>query len=135
MAIEVEAVATARLADAPSRTRVLVVDDEPLIGRVLARLLAPLADVVAETRGEDALLRVRRGETFDVIFLDVRMPEMDGPTVYAELLRLAPHLATHVIYLTGDPRDRALTAGVAVLPKPFEPAAVCALVWARAQQG
>jgi CheY-like chemotaxis protein len=68
-----------------AHARVLVVDDEPAIGRALARLLErDLHHVVVVGRGEDAL-HLLLSERFDVILCDVTMPEMTGIELYERL--------------------------------------------------
>lgn len=61
--------------------RILLVDDDPIVVRVLQTQLARLGfdDVVAMTRATDALARLRAGgASLDLILLDLQMPEMDG---------------------------------------------------------
>jgi CheY-like chemotaxis protein len=83
------------------RARVLVVDDEVAIGRMLKRSLAAHHDVVAMTSGKDALLRIAAGEVFDVILSDLMMPEVSGMEMHAQLRALAPDQAERMIFLTG----------------------------------
>lgn len=64
--------------------KLLVVDDEELIRSVLGNFLESMGHEVAHaTNGAEALFRVKE-MTPDVIFLDIRMPHMDG----IEALRL-----------------------------------------------
>ncbi len=83
------------------RGRVLIVDDEPLIGRALGRSLAGSHDVVAVTRAADAVERIARGERFDAILCDLMMPETSGMDLHAELLRNHPDLAERMVFITG----------------------------------
>ena len=63
-----------------TNVRVLVADDEPLARRGIRQLLTPHADmtVVGETRNGPETLRALDALHPDLLFLDVRMPEMDG---------------------------------------------------------
>ncbi len=81
--------------------RILVVDDEPLVGKALKRVLGPKHDVVLATSAKQGLEHVAHGERFDVILCDVMMPEMTGMELHAELLRVAPELAARVVFVTG----------------------------------
>lgn len=112
--------------------RILIVDDDAAIRRSLSRLLVHLGyDVVAVgdfTRYRE-LIDPRK---FDLVFLDVRMPRMNGGDVYAAL-----HLAhtqegfeivpsPPVVMITGHPDDEALAfvreSGIGfrdLLEKPF----------------
>jgi CheY-like chemotaxis protein len=92
----------------PRRGRVLVVDDEPAVGRVVARTLSAEHDVVVATRARDALERITAGEAFDVVVCDLMMPEMTGMDLYAEVEKLAPARAATFVFLTGGAfTDRA----------------------------
>ncbi len=81
------------------RARILVVDDEPLMGRSLARLL-PEHHVVVTTRAMDALGLLER-DTFDVLVCDVMMPEMTGLELCEELTRRGHPLGGSAILMTG----------------------------------
>jgi len=64
----------------PAKTRVLVADDEPLARRGVRQLLAPHADMIVagESRNGRETLCALDALAPDLLFLDVRMPEMDG---------------------------------------------------------
>ncbi|MSR06623.1 MAG: response regulator [Gemmatimonadetes bacterium] len=81
---------------------ILVVDDEPHILHYLRATLEAWGHRVAVAAdGETALVRAR-GESFDVIITDVRMPRFGGREFYESLNRERPELAAHVIFSTGD---------------------------------
>jgi CheY-like chemotaxis protein len=77
--------------------RVLVVDDEPLIGKVVEQVLAG-HQVVSETSARSALARVQAGEHFDRILCDLMMPDMSGMELFNQL-PLA--VQKQVVFLTG----------------------------------
>ncbi|HMC95739.1 MAG TPA: response regulator [Polyangia bacterium] len=79
---------------------VLVIEDEPALGRVLQRLLAPHR-VNVVTRASEALGRVAAGESFDLILCDLMMPEMTGMDFHAELSRSFPAVAARVVFMSG----------------------------------
>ncbi|GEJ58805.1 ATP-binding protein [Anaeromyxobacter diazotrophicus] len=85
----------------PSRPRVLVVDDEPLVCASLYRLLSRRFDVVPQTSPRQALSLLRAGERFDAVLCDLMMPELSGPAFHQELARARPELAQRVVFLTG----------------------------------
>ena len=85
---------------APAR-RVLVIDDEPLVGQMVARALRSDAEVVTTTSARQALEVLSRDEAFDRIVCDLMMPEMSGPELCAELTRTAPQLLPRLIFMTG----------------------------------
>ena len=62
--------------------------------------------------------------TYDLILCDMRMPELDGPSLYRLLERQRPHLCSLFIFLTGDTLEPATRAfleqsGAPCLTKPF----------------
>jgi diguanylate cyclase (GGDEF)-like protein len=57
--------------------RILIVDDDPVMVRVLARILAPMGEILFATDGESALRMVRERSP-DAVLLDVEMPGMSG---------------------------------------------------------
>jgi PAS domain S-box-containing protein len=107
------------------RGRVLVVDDEPIIAKVVRRTLTGEHDVVGVTSAREALELLGRGTHFDVILTDLMMPEMTGMELYAELGRLDVEHTRRVVFLTGGaftPSARAFLDGVPnpSLDKPFD---------------
>jgi two-component system NtrC family sensor kinase len=81
------------------RGRVLVVDDEPLILRMMMHALRD-HDIVAVTSASDALDRcASRG--FDVILCDLMMPGMSGMAFYEELRKAQPGMEERIVFMTG----------------------------------
>jgi len=106
--------------------RVLVVDDEPHIRRLLAaRLVAEGYDVAESENGEDGL-RVVLSEPPDIVLLDLMMPGPNGLEILGRI-RSTPGLeGLPVVILTakGEDTDRELAlAGGATdfITKPFSP--------------
>jgi PAS domain S-box-containing protein len=119
-------------AEEPARpaaaARILVVDDEPMIGKTVRRILSG-HEVVALTDAREALARVGRGESFDLVLCDLMMPEMTGMELHAALARDAPALARRMIFITGGAftdgaREFLERTGSPQLEKPFAPAAL-----------
>jgi PAS domain S-box-containing protein len=110
----------------PNGRKVLVVDDEAEIARMLGDILA--ADGCAihiAVNGRDAL-RWIQGHDFDVVLSDLIMPDLDGPGLYAEIERKHPELLDRMIFITGDtlsPEAKGFlaTAKRPVIEKPFVP--------------
>src|SRR5256712_13252055 len=57
-------------------------------------------------------LALLANEAFDLVMIDIRMPELDGPSFYRELERRNPDQARRVMFMTGG----AVGAGTAELP-------------------
>lgn len=110
---------------AARRGRVLVVDDEPIIGTVLRRILGSAHEVTVVEHGRDALSLVDGGREFDVVLCDVVMPDVSGPQVYEAVRERHPKLADRFVFITGDAlheKSRSFLSSIAnpVLTKPFE---------------
>jgi CheY-like chemotaxis protein len=108
---------------AAGRARVLVVDDEEMVGRVVQRLLARAYDVQLETDPQTALARLA-SETYDLILCDMSMPGVSGIDIHERLLSTRPELAERLIFLTGgalSPEVETFLAGCTnpVVHKPF----------------
>ena len=93
----------------PKRWRVLVIDDEPAIGRLIRNLLTHHDIDVAHT-AEVGLARLRADDTFDVVVCDVMMPELSGMDVYDVLAVERPTIAARFVFITGGTfTERAAT--------------------------
>ena len=109
------------------RRHILVVDDEPYIGRIIQLKLEQTPyDVDVCQDGATALQRLRTDDPVDLILLDIMMPNMNGFEVLARLREIPHRSDTPVIMLTGkgqsDDREQAATLGANdFLPKPFSP--------------
>jgi PAS domain S-box-containing protein len=106
------------------RGRILVVDDEPMIGVAIRRTLQREHEVVVLTSAREAHARLTGGEHFDVILCDVMMPEMSGMDLHQELASHSPELAERFVFLTGGAftsNARAFLSSVSNrrLEKPF----------------
>ncbi|MET9386669.1 response regulator transcription factor [Streptomyces sp. NPDC002928] len=90
--------------------RVLVVDDEALIRMGFQRILdtADGIEVIAAVSGGQAL-QTAQEKAPDVVLLDIRMPDVDGLTVLAELRRL-PHPPVVAMLTTFDMDEYVATA-------------------------
>ncbi len=82
------------------RQRILLIDDEPLLLKSLARMLQSHHDVVAASGGAQGIETIS-GQEFDVIICDLMMPEVDGLHVYEELKERFPELIDKLVYLSG----------------------------------
>jgi CheY-like chemotaxis protein len=110
--------------EAEPAPRALIVDDDPTVASLLADMLVFAGYLVETVSDARAALDRIDAEPFDVILSDVRMPEMDGPAFYAELVRRRPALAGRVALITGDLltddiADFLARTGVPSLGKPF----------------
>lgn len=113
--------------------RVLVVDDNPLITKVLSGILEEAGYKTNScSNGLDALCELEKN-TFDLILCDVMMPKMDGHNLYASLQGNSEFAGIPFIFLTALDSDfdknKGKEAGVDdYLVKPFKPEEVLAVV-------
>jgi len=121
------ATSTAQPAERPAfRSRVLVVDDEPLFCSAVARMIGREHEVVTVADPGEALRRIEKGERFDAVLSDLVMPGMTGMDLHTELERVAPHVANRMLFVTGGAFTSSAAQFVArmqgrVLEKPLEP--------------
>ena len=83
-------------------TRVLVVEDEPTVARLIADVLEDegmQVDVLMD--GREALERAAR-QTFDLVICDMKMPGLDGQHFYKSLERSGNPLRRRFLFVTGD---------------------------------
>jgi len=107
--------------------KVLVVDDDPVVGRSFERVLSGKGYAVITARdGEEALHKLD-AEAYDVVFTDIRMPGMSGLEVAERVKASQPWLPVVIVtgYGTEENEARAEAAGVTeFLRKPLSPEAI-----------
>lgn len=107
---------------ADGRHRILIIDDEPLVGKMFQRMLHR-HEVSVVHSGREAIA-VCREEPFDVILCDVMMPDMGGIDVYQQLRTVRPGQELRIVFMTGgvfEPRVHAFLDSIAnpTLQKPI----------------
>jgi PAS domain S-box-containing protein len=84
-----------------ARGRILVIDDDAMIGSLLERVLSEEHELTLVTEGQRAIDLFAEGRLFDVILCDLMMPEMTGMDIHGFLLGHAPDQAERMIFITG----------------------------------
>jgi CheY-like chemotaxis protein len=106
---------------------ILIVEDEPDLREVFSEMLRMLGCEVSEAgNGKQALTQLQ-GQTFDALFTDLQMPEMDGRALIQAIHDLKMKVNPPIYIMTGridkDPRtdmDPSVSSLVKnILPKPF----------------
>ncbi len=103
-------------------SRVLVVDDEPKLGKVVAQMLELDGHDVARAGGGREALALLATRAFDVVVTDLRMPEVDGLAVLAaaRAIPAPPEVVLMTAYGTAESAVAAMKAGAAdYVTKPF----------------
>jgi CheY-like chemotaxis protein len=114
------------------RARVMVVDDEPSIGRSIQRALSQ-HDVLVVGDGLAAFTKLRDGELPDLVLCDLLMPGYTGMELYAALRHARPELLQRVAFMSGGSFTPMASEflkdhPVSVLQKPFNAERLEALV-------
>jgi PAS domain S-box-containing protein len=127
-------------AERPRRTprRVLVIDDEPLVRKALARMLSKVHEVTALGSASEALRRIDGGERWDAILCDLMLPDVDGVGFYEALEARRSDAIGRLAFVTGGAFGERATSFLAAhrvvaLSKPVEPAELLAVVERLAQ--
>lgn len=114
-----------------TRKKVLLVDDEPIVGARLKPALEKIGFYVESyTNSQSAVDRVAE-ETFDVLVTDLKMQEPDGLEVMRLVKERSPE--TKVIIITGfatvETATRTMKSGAAdFIAKPFKIKSLCDLI-------
>ena len=103
--------------------RVLVIDDDPLVGNILLRALVPTFDVDFEEDPLQALATLLDDPPYyDVVLSDVQMPAVSGPEILSVLRRAHSPVAGRFVFMTAanvsDFPGCAQTFGRPILRKP-----------------
>jgi DNA-binding response OmpR family regulator len=116
-----------------STLRILAVDDEPMLGELMRRILERKGHAVSVFENPLLALDALRNNPggFDLLITDQSMPQMPGDMLICEAVKLVPNLK--LILASGDTEtvDRRLTVETGlhcVLNKPFTPGELDAAV-------
>jgi DNA-binding response OmpR family regulator len=107
-----------------SRARVLLIEDDQKLRKVVARVLARAYEVRVATETHEALALLAAGDRFDLILCDLMMPGVSGEDFHARVALIAREQADRVVFLSGGaftPRAVAFLARTSIpcLDKPF----------------
>jgi two-component system NtrC family sensor kinase len=106
------------------RARILVIDDERAVRDLISDALSIEGhEVFTAENGKEGLDLIGQYR-FDLIFCDLRMPEMDGQALYEEVQRDHPQVLKRIVFVTAQAHsaDYGLflrTTGIPVIEKPF----------------
>ena len=107
----------------PNNFRVLVVDDDPEIGTLFRRVLANRSQTVTVARdGYEAIEKIS-ADKYDLIFLDVKLPGMDGIETLEKIKSISPD--SIVVMMSGYSVEEEIKKAIDIgaqdfIPKPFE---------------
>jgi two-component system cell cycle sensor histidine kinase/response regulator CckA len=84
-----------------NRARILIIDDEPLLGQTLRFAFQEKHDVEVVASGREALERLTRDTDFDLVLCDLMMPDVSGEHVYRAVAERTPLLVPRFVFMTG----------------------------------
>jgi DNA-binding response OmpR family regulator len=104
--------------------RILIVDDEPALRRTLERALTGNHYEVVSVADPNSAYQMLSEMTFDLLLLDLRLPQIGGDTLFLAIIRQWPRLRDRVILMSGDPWSEQTDwpkelVSCPVLAKPF----------------
>ena len=104
--------------------RILIVDDEPALRSTLARALSGHHYEVVSVADPHSAYQMLSEMTFDLVLLDLRLPQIGGDTLFLAIIRQWPRLRDRVILMSGDPWSEQMDwpkelVSCPVLAKPF----------------
>ncbi|MGK2966327.1 MAG: diguanylate cyclase [Tepidiformaceae bacterium] len=107
----------------PGPIRVLVVEDDPTLGRLIELTLSGQAEVTLVNRGLPAI-ETAKAEEFDAVASDISLPDLSGMEVIAQIREMAPDAG--IVAMTGfvdvETAVQSMKAGADdFLGKPFDP--------------
>jgi two-component system NtrC family sensor kinase len=105
--------------------RMLVVDDENTMRTAISTFLTTLGHRVTAAAGGVEARALLDANEYDVVLLDLRMPDLGGDALFEELRHRDPRHAHRVVFVTGDvqsddARRFLARAGRPVVGKPFQ---------------
>jgi len=106
------------------RARILVIDDERAVRDLISDALAIEGhDVMTAENGKEGLDLIGQYR-FDLVFCDLRMPEMDGQALYEEVQRDHPQVLKRIVFVTAQANSSDYgpflrETGIPVIEKPF----------------
>ncbi len=111
----------------------LLVDDEPVLLRLMAEMVGNDHEVVTAGSGREALALLERGERFDAVLCDLSMPQMTGTDLFTCIAERWPEQSARVAFLTGGVFTRQAEEALARtkrphLEKPFSTESLRAII-------
>jgi len=102
------------------RAKVLVLEDEPIIGRVAARtLISEGYEVEVALNGYAAKNKIDTNNNYKFMIFDIKTPGINGIQLYEYMEKVYPELTEKVIFTTGDSLGEATTGFLQRVNRPY----------------
>jgi DNA-binding response OmpR family regulator len=111
--------------------RILVIEDDPAVRKMLKRTFEPHGYIVDLAEAGSSGLELFRKNSPSAIVLDLRLPDMSGYDVCREIVRIAPHRPIVVLSANSDVFDKVVLLEMGAhdyVTKPFSPRELLARV-------
>ncbi len=105
--------------------RILVVEDEAALRDLITQILEHLGYGVDTAPDGFAAIPLIGQHDYDVVLCDLRMPQMDGPTLYREIQRIYPEVASRIVFMSAHTNLEEYVPFISevrapILGKPFD---------------
>ena len=112
-------------------TKILIVDDDPVVLTSCKRILEPEGYAVSLTSSVKEALQMLEAKKFDILLVDVIMPEYDGMYLIGNVRENLPHMP--ILVMSGYPTPETISSGMRMgathfIAKPFTPDELVAAV-------
>ena len=109
-----------------NRKRILLVEDEPIIGNLCKRILKAEGFEVDFVQDGRKAVEATENNHYDLCVSDIRLPGITGIQLYKQLKGDQPHPTPRMIFITGDTMNMSIQSflqesGMPCLMKPFSP--------------
>lgn len=103
--------------------RAIIIDDDPTIVDYLSDILMTFKFVVDEVRDKKESIQLLKSNFYDLIIIDIKLPDGDGFEIYKYILENHPEKVEGVVFITGDvsldTKEKLRKTGRPFLIKPF----------------
>jgi len=114
------AVETPKTAAGPTDPlKILVIDDEPDVAELISDILAIDGHAIEMAKSGRVALSILERDSFDVILSDIRMPDVDGPELFAILTNSGSDMAARIAFITGDTLSKDVESFLASCGRPY----------------
>ena len=108
-------------------TRVLIVEDDASLVELIRETLLAEGFAVDAAGSSQAALRKARAGRYDILLLDLILPDADGVILYGKLKNMLPGIGNKTVFMSGFSTETPVTdylksLGAAFLQKPFRSA-------------
>ena len=107
-----------------ANVKILIVDDDPIVLTSCKRVLEAEGFEVCMVPSADKALEVMKNKTFDILLIDVKMPERDGMYLMRAVKKQWPEVP--IVVMSGYPTPETIAEGLELvaeefIAKPFTP--------------